>query len=73
MEEAAKKGEVQEFFYKKLQRRPGQPMAEWVHVFEKAVVDMKDEGLFVELKNMGWHLSKEQFNPRATRSGAAGS
>ena len=28
MEEAPKKGQVQEFFYKKLQRRPGQPMAE---------------------------------------------
>ena len=30
MEEARKKGQVQEFFYKKLQRRAGQPMAEWV-------------------------------------------
>ena len=25
VEEATKKGQVQEFFYKKLQRRPGQP------------------------------------------------
>ena len=56
MEDATKKGQVQEFFYKKLQRRPGQPMAEWVNVFEKAVPDMKAEGLNVELKNMGWHL-----------------
>ena len=32
-------------------------MAEWVNVFENAVVDMmKAEGLNVELKNMGWHL-----------------
>ena len=30
MEEATKKGQVQEFFCKRLQRRPGQPMAEWV-------------------------------------------
>ena len=30
MEDATKKGQVQEFFYKKLQRRPGQPMAEWL-------------------------------------------
>ena len=28
MEDATKKGQVREFFYKKLQRRPGQPMAE---------------------------------------------
>ena len=28
LENATKKGQVQEFFYKKLQRRPGQPMAE---------------------------------------------
>ena len=56
MEEATKKGQVQEFFYNKLQRRPGQPMAEWVNVFEKAVLDMKAEGLKVELKSMGWHL-----------------
>ena len=53
MEEATKKGPVQEFLCKKLQRRPGQPMAELVNIFEKAVVDMKDEGLYVELKNMG--------------------
>ena len=56
MEEATKKGQVQEFFYKKLQRRPGQPMAEWVNVFAKAMLDMKAEGLNVELKSMGWHL-----------------
>ena len=56
MEDATKKGQVQEFFYKKLQRRPGQPMAEWVNVFEKAVLDMKAEERNVELKSMGWHL-----------------
>ena len=27
-----------------------------VNVFEKAVLDMKAEGLNVELKSMGWHL-----------------
>ena len=31
-------------------------MAEWVQVFEKAVLDMKDEGLQVELDHLGWHL-----------------
>ena len=31
-------------------------MAEWVHVFEKAVLDMKSEGLNVELNSMGWRL-----------------
>ena len=31
-------------------------MAEWVNVFEKAVLDMKAEGLNVELKSMSWHL-----------------
>ena len=37
MEDATKKGQVQEFFCKKkLQRRPRQPMAELVNVFEKA-------------------------------------
>ena len=41
MKVATKKGQVQEFFYKKLQTRPGQPMAEWVNVFENAVLDMK--------------------------------
>ena len=55
LEDATKKGQVQEFSHKKLQRRPGQPMAEWVNVFEKAVLDMKGEGLNVELKSMGWH------------------
>ena len=69
MEEAAKKGEVEEFFYKKLQRCPAQPMAEWVSVFEKAVLVMKDEGLFVELKSMDLHLfEKCNFDPRATRA-----
>ena len=31
-------------------------MVEWVNVCEKAVLDMKAEGLNVELKSMGWHL-----------------
>ena len=56
MEDAPKKGHVQEFFYKEPQRRPGQPVAERVNVFEKAVLDMKAKGLNVELKSMGWHL-----------------
>ena len=56
MEDAKKKRQVQEFFYKKLQRRPGQPMAEWVNVFENAALDMKAEGPNVELQSMGWHF-----------------
>ena len=57
MEEATKNREVHEIFYKKLQRRPGQPVAELVNIFEKAVPDMKAEGLEnVELKSMDWHL-----------------
>ena len=59
MEEATKKEQVQEFFHKKLQRLPGQPMAEWVNVFGKPVLDMKAEALNVELKSMGWHLSEK--------------
>ena len=55
-EEATKKGPVQECPCKKLQRRPGEPMAEWVNIFEKAVLDMKAEGQNVELKSMDWHL-----------------
>ena len=62
MEEATKKGEVEEFFYKKLQRCPAQPMAEWVSVFEKAVLVMKDEGLNVELQEHGLApFREEQF------------
>ena len=41
-------------------------MAELVNIFEKAVLDMKDEGQNVELKSMDWHLlGKEQFDPRS--------
>ena len=56
MEEGTKKGEVEECLCKKLQRPPGQPLAEWVHVFEKAVLDMKAEGLNVELKSVDLHF-----------------
>ena len=74
MEEATKKGQVLMFFCKKLQRRPGQPMAELVNIFEKAVLDTKDEGLNVELQEHGLApLRKEQFDPRATRVCAGGS
>ena len=55
-EDATKKGQAQQFFYKKLRRRPGQAMAEWVNVFENAVLHMKAQGLNVELESMGWHL-----------------
>ena len=69
MEDATKKGQVQEFFHKKLQRLPGQPMAEWVNVCEKVVLDMTAQGLNVELKSSGWHLfRKEQSDPGATRT-----
>ena len=56
IEEATKKEQVQEFFHKEIQRRPSQPMAERINVFEKAVLDMWAKGLNVELKSMGWHL-----------------
>ena len=56
MEDATKKGQVQEFLYKRFQRRQEQAMAEWVNVFEKAVLNTKAAKLNVELKNMGWHL-----------------
>ena len=56
MEDATKKEQVQEFFCEKLQRLLGQAMAEWVNVFEKAVLDRNAEGLNAELKSMGWHL-----------------
>ena len=50
-----------------LERRPGQPTADWVNVFEKAVLDMKAEGLNVELKSTGWHLfERSNSNSRAT-------
>ena len=61
MEDATMKRRVQEFFDKNLQRRPGQPMAEWVNVSEEAVPDMKAEGLNVELKSMGWHLFEKNI------------
>ena len=50
-------------------------MAELVNIFEKAVRDMKAEGLKnVELKSMDWHLfRKEQFDPGATRACVGGS
>ena len=47
MDEATEKGS---------QRRSGQSMAEWVNVFERAVLDMKAEGFQVNLANMGRHL-----------------
>ena len=61
MEDAMKKGQAQECFCKKLQWRPGHPMAELVNVFEKAVLAMKDEGLFVELNSMDWHLFEKSI------------
>ena len=51
MEDATKEGQVQEFLCKKLQRQPGQSLAErvnvleWVNVLEKAVRDIKIDGL----------------------------
>ena len=63
VEDATKKEQVQEFSYKKFQRRPGQPMAEWVNVFETAVLDVKAERLIVEFKSMGWHLSTRTVQP----------
>ena len=44
-------------------------MADWVNVFEKAVLDMKAEGLSVELKSIGWQpFRKEQFDSQRDRN-----
>ena len=48
-------GHVQEFFYKKLQTRPGQPRPNG-SIFLRAVLHMMAERPNVELENMGWHL-----------------
>ena len=56
MEDLPKKSQVQVFWCTELQRRLGTSMAEWVNVFEKAVLHMKSEGLNVEQKIMGWHF-----------------
>ena len=32
---------------------------EWVNVFEKAMLDMKADGINVELKSVGWHLFEQ--------------
>ena len=61
MKDTTKKGQVQEFFYKKLQRRPGQPMAEWVNVFEKAVLDMKAEEQFGLWEQLKANVSSQPF------------
>ena len=73
MEEATKKGPVQECLCKKLQGRPGQRMAELVHVFEKAVLDLKDEGFLSSLRTWAGTFWKEQLDPRATRACVGGS
>ena len=43
-------------FTRNSQRHPGQKLAEWVNVFQNAVLDIKSEGLNVDLKSVGWHL-----------------
>ena len=55
MEDATRKDKCRSSF-RRLRRRPRQPVAEWVNVFEKAVLDREAEGLNVELESMGWHL-----------------
>ena len=49
-----KRGKCKSSFTKKkrLQRRPGQSLAEWVTVFEKVVLDMKGQDLQVDLVNI---------------------
>ena len=59
MEDATKKRQVQKFFEKRLQRRPGQPMAKWVNVFEKAVLDMKAEGAESRAQERGLALFEQ--------------
>ena len=60
MEEATKKGQVQEFFYKKAEDVQDNPWPNWANVFEKAMRDMKAEVLNVELKsNVALKLEEE--------------
>ena len=56
LEMQRRKDKCRSSFTRNSRRRPGQPMAEWVNVFEKAVLDMKAEGVNVELESVGWHL-----------------
>ena len=84
-EEAIRKRQVQEFFCKRLKRRPEQAMAEWVNVFEKAVVDTIAERAFkpisrtsVGIRAVTVRTTKQQFfvkfntrEKRTTRYSAA--
>ena len=67
VEDATKKEQFQEFFYKKLQSRPGQPMAGWVNVFERAVLDRRAKCRAQEHGLAPFR--KEQFDPGATSVG----
>ena len=66
VDDATKNGQFQEFFYKKLQRRPGQPMVGWVNVFERAVLDRRAKCRAQEHGLAPFR--KEQFDPGATRA-----
>ena len=56
LESATRAGEVQDFFYKKLQRRAGQTMSEWVNVYHKAMLDMEEQKCPLAETSKGWHL-----------------
>ena len=57
MDDATKKRQVQEFFEKRLQRRPGH--GQMGQRSSESVLATKAEGLNVELKRMGWLISKK--------------
>ena len=61
VEDATKKGQVQELLCKKLQRRLGQPMAEWVNVFQRAVLDMKAERQMSSSRTWAGTFSKREI------------
>ena len=56
LESATRAGEVQEYFYKRLQRRTGQTMSEWVNVYDKAMLDMAESNCPIAEATKGWRL-----------------
>ena len=56
MESATRAGEMQEFFYKRLRRRAGQAMSDWVNVYDKAMLVMAEHSCPLAESSKGWHL-----------------
>ena len=56
LEDATRAAEVQTFFYDKLKRRHKQTMSEWVNVFDKALLDLKEQKRGAPEAAKGWFL-----------------